>query len=642
MCGFVVIAQQRDNVSPVLLDKMMSVLGHRGPDGCAATFDGSVGMQHLRLAIIDPAGGAQPMISDQVAVVFNGEIYNAPELRRVLQAAGHQFRSSSDTEVLLKAYLQWGRSAVEKLNGMFAFVLHDRRRNTVLAARDAFGIKPLYRVRVGNDVLYASEIKALLQHPGVRASLDPVALEDYLSLQLVMGGRTLFDGIEKIEPAMLEVLDLNRMTLKSARYWSLAFDGEPSASDPARTRELIEASVKRQMQSDVPVGTMLSGGLDSSTVTALASKHLSQSSGASLHTFTGAFNEGPAFDESMHARHVAEHIDATMHTTYPSEQQFVDQLSQMVWAMDEPMAGPGMFAQFIMAQSAAQHVGVYLGGQGGDELFVGYARYLIGALQETLGASVRGEAITRNSLSLSQLEPGLGGLASYEPLMRRVMGADLKQAGHQRYFQIMNRLDGQSRILSASILDQMNASQVAERFESVFDRPVGASYLKKMMHFDLAVNLPALLHVEDRASMAASVEARVPLLDTELAQHVVALPDRVLLDGGFSKSMLRAAARPWLPSAIVDRTDKMGFPVPLQRWMKGPTREFVRDTLLSQRARERGLFDAERMAELIDQEADFGRGIWGALQLELWHQQFIDGSSRPANFAGSQQQALTV
>ncbi|MFK7965193.1 MAG: asparagine synthase (glutamine-hydrolyzing) [Burkholderiaceae bacterium] len=642
MCGFVVIAQQHGRVPAHLLGAMVSVLGHRGPDGQGVSITGSVGMQHQRLAILDPVGGAQPMARESVSLVFNGEIYNAPELRLNLQGKGYQFTTQSDTEVLLVAYLAWGQAAVEKLNGMFAFVLHDQKRNRVLAARDAFGVKPLYRVQVGQDVIYASEIKALLQHPGVQARLNPVALEDYLSLQLVMGGNTLFEGIEKVEPACLEILSLQTMTFRQVCYWALDFESEPSASDPAATRELIRASVLRQMQSDVPVGAMLSGGLDSSTVAALAAENLSQTGQGSLHAFTGAFDEGPAFDESMHARRVADHIGAIMHTTYPNEHQFVDQLSQMVWAMDEPMAGPGMFAQFIMAQAAREHVQVYLGGQGGDELFVGYARYVIGALQETLGASVRGDAITRNSLSLSQLEPGLGGLASYEPLMRRVLGAGLKLPGHQRYFQIMNRLDGQSRLLSAAVLEQMHQSQVAERFESVFERPKGASHLKKMMHFDLTVNLPALLHVEDRASMTASVEARVPLLDTDLAQHVVSLPDRVLLDGGFSKSMLRAAAKPWLPAAIVNRTDKMGFPVPLQRWMKGPTREFVRDTLLSQRARERGLFDTIRLAELIDREADFGRGIWGALQLELWHQQFIDGTARLAASDNANRQALTV
>jgi len=599
-------------------------------------------MKHWLLALIDPVGGVQPMISDPVAIVFNGEIYNSPELRHELLSLGYQFRTNSDTEVLLKAYIAWGTDALKRLNGMFAFVLHDRQRNILLAARDAFGIKPLYRVRVGQDVLYASEIKALLQHPGVRAELDGTGLEDYLSLQLVMGGRTLFRGIEKLEPAVFECLDLNRMSIRAERYWSLAFDEEAKASNPALTRELIQASVARQMRSDAPVGAMLSGGLDSSTVAAVASQHVDRGGSGAFHTFTGAFDEGPAFDESMHARRVAEHIDATMHTTYPNEHQFIDQLAQMVWAMDEPMAGPGMFPQFIMAQAASEHVRVYLGGQGGDELFVGYARYLIGALQDTLGASVRGDAITKHSLSLSQIEPGLGGLANYEPLMRRVLGAGLKLPGHQRYFQIMNRLDGQSRLLSKAVLDQMARSQVAERFEAIFERPSGASHLKKMMHFDLVANLPALLHVEDRASMAASVEARVPLLDTDLAEHVVALPDRVLLDGGFSKSMLRAAARPWLPAAIVDRSDKMGFPVPLQRWMKGPTREFVRDTLLSQRARERGMFDADRMSELIDKEADFGRGIWGALQLELWHQQFIDGRGQRAASAHRTTAALTV
>lgn len=651
MCGFVVIAQSGSEVHVPLLNHMADALTHRGPDGSGYSVSNSVGMHHKRLAIIDPVGGQQPMIADGVALVFNGEIYNYRELRKTLQALGQQFTSQSDTEVLLRAYLQWGQGVVAKLNGMFSFVLHDRRRGQLLAARDPFGIKPLYRARIGSQLIYASEIKALLRHPDAARSLDSVGLEDYLSLQLVIGERTMFCGIEKLQPAHFEVTDLqssSSLTPKPERYWSLSLDAEQANESGEHTREigeLLAASVNRQMRSDVPVGAMLSGGLDSSMICALANQTMGQEQEqgrsdsrdalerrSALHTFTGAFTEGAAFDESPHARVVAEHLGAQMHITYPTGQQFVDQLESMVYAMDEPTAGPGLFPQFVVAQAASEHVRVCLGGQGGDEIFVGYARYLIGALQESLGASIRGEPMTKTSLSLSEIEPVLGGLMSYQPLMKRVLGAGLDLPGHERYFQIINRLDSSADLLSGSLREQMSRSRVSDRFEATFNSLHNATHLKKMMHFDLTNNLPALLHVEDRASMAASIESRVPFLDTALVERVLSVPDRTMLEGGFSKAMLRAVAQPWLPKSIVNRTDKMGFPVPLQHWVRGPAREFVRDTLLSQRARERGLFDSERMAHLIDHENQFGRALWGALQLELWHRQFIDSDHQVSVF----------
>ncbi len=628
MCGFVVVAGQSGTVPAAMLAHMADALTHRGPDGEGACFRDGVGMHHKRLAIIDSVGGAQPMIADDVALVFNGEIYNYQDLRRSLEAEGQLFLTQSDTEVLLRGYLAWGEQVVRRLNGMFSFVIHDRRKRQMLAARDPFGIKPLYRARIGSQLVYASEIKALLRHPRMHRRLDSIALEDYLSMQFVMGSRTMFDGVEKLPPACYELTDLNAIN-KSVQhqYWTLeAGDGSHHhAAD--EIEELIHASVTRQLRSDVPLGAMLSGGLDSSTVAAFASRHLDEP----LPTFTGAFNEGPAFDESRHARTVADHIGAQMHTIYPTEAQFAQDLPEMVYAMDEPAAGPGLFPQFVVARTAGEKVRVCLGGQGGDEIFVGYARYLIGALQESLGQSVRGEAITRSSLSLGLLEPSLSGLTSYQPLIKRVLGAGIDLPDHERYFQILNRLDASTDTLTPALHEQMNHSLVHERFALAFDKGRSDSYLKKMMQFDLANSLPALLHVEDRASMAASLESRVPFLDTELVEKVMTIPDRRLLEGGFSKAVLRGAVHKHLPRSIVERNDKMGFPVPLQRWIKGPVREFVRDMLLSQRARERGLFEPDRIAFLVDHEAEFGRALWGALQLELWHRQFIDADHRDSD-----------
>lgn len=623
MCGFVAVISPGQPEDAALVAFMAAALDHRGPDGEGAYQAPGVAMHHKRLAVIDIEGGRQPMVAGDVALVFNGEIYNYIELRSRLVALGHVFNSASDTEVLLRGYLQWGERVVDHLEGMFAFVVHDRRTGTAFAARDPFGIKPLYRARIGEHWVYASEIKAILRHPRAPRALDPVALEDYLSLQFVLGARTMFSGIEKVEPAHCETLDPRAGAPRARRYWqadyaSIRRVGLEHAA--AATGDLLAKSVSHQVRSDVALGAYLSGGLDSSVVAAAAA----DATGQPLDVFTGAFHEGPEYDETGHAAAVATHIGARMHTVYPSEAEFVDMLPSLVYFMDEPAAGPGLFPQFMVSRAARRHVTVCLGGQGGDEIFVGYARYLVGALEEALLGAIHSRPVTEHTLTLSSVEHSLGALRNYMPLMKRVWGEGMDAPGHLRYFRIMNRLDASSSLLAPAARDRLANSDVVERFGEVFERPAGASQLKKMLHFDLSANLPTLLQVEDRASMAASLESRVPLLDTRIVENMATVPDAVLLAGGFSKAVLRQVAAPMLPRSVVRRTDKMGFPVPLQQWIRGPARQFVRDILLSPRARQRGIYEPREIERLIDQEFTFGRSLWGALQVELWHRTFID------------------
>ena len=562
------------------------------------------------------------MQANGVTVVLNGEIYNYVELREELEQIGHQFKTQSDTEVLLQAYIAWGEQCVSRLNGMFAFVIHDTRSDRIFAARDPFGIKPLYRARINGSVVYASEIKAILAHPDARRELDQTGLEDYLSLQFVLGERTMFSGVSKLQPAHYEWLERSTDHISTTRYWDADYASDVGVNIQdcvENTGNLLHDSIARQMRSDVPVGAYLSGGLDSSFVAAAATAYTDRG----LDTFTGAFHEGPEYDESHHARAVADHIGARMHQIYPTDADFVSRLQSLIYHMDEPAAGPGLFPQFMVSAAARREVTVCLGGQGGDEIFVGYARYLIGALEEALLGSIKGPGST-GALSLANVEHCLGTLNNYMPLLQRVWGQGLDAPGHERYFRVMNRLDASSSLLAPGVRSLLSESLVRDRFAEVFERPSGASHLKKMLHFDMAINLPTLLQVEDRASMASSLESRVPLLDTAVVQSVASIPDQVLLAGGFSKAVLRQIASPLLPASVVNRVDKMGFPVPLQRWVKGSARDFVRDILLSQRARERGIFDSAEIERLIDNEFEFGRSLWGALQVELWHRTFID------------------
>jgi len=632
MCGLVGILRfDQARVEPALLERMARTLAHRGPDGEGTFTDGPIGFGHKRLAIIDPAGGQQPMTFDGLTVVFNGAIYNYLELREELVHLGQPFRTSSDTEVLLRAYAAWGEGCVERLNGMFAFVLYDSRRRRVLAARDHFGIKPLYYHRTADRLLYASEIKALLAHPDLRRAVDPRGLEDYLTFQLVVGERTLFDGVRKLEPGHCQLIDLTSGRVETRRYWEPTFVVDYHHTEEYFTFELdrlLRDSIRLQLRSDVPVGAYLSGGVDSGVVSHLASAALD----APLQAFTGAFDEGPAFDEREYARAMSRHCGAELHEVVPTEREFIDLLPRLVYHMDEPAAGPGLFPQFLVARRAAESVKVCLGGQGGDEIFGGYARYLVAYLEQALkGAIFETNEEAEHIVSLGSIVPHLASLKQYVPMLRQFWSDGLFDPMDRRYFRLVDRSGGTSAMLTRAFRASIDREDAFARFQGVFNHPDTQSYYSKMTHFDLLTLLPALLHVEDRVSMASSLESRVPLLDRRIVDLVTSMPPGMKFKGGELKYILRKVMRGRLPAEILDRKDKMGFPVPLHLWAKRECRSFFTDILLSRACRERGLFDPKAVSRALDSEEAFGRRLWGLVNLELWHRQFIDGEALPSS-----------
>jgi asparagine synthase (glutamine-hydrolysing) len=623
MCGFVAIIERNGApVSPRLLADMGELLAHRGPDDLGEWCGDNVGMHHRRLSIIDIEGGHQPMSKLGVTVVFNGEIYNYVELRSELAALGHQFDSSSDTEVLLSCYLQYGESFVAKLNGMFAFVLYDERRKTVMAARDHFGIKPLYRYVSDELVIYASEIKAILRHPEVHAELNLSALHDYVTFQHTLSDATFFKRITKVMPAHYEVFDARGDIGTPTRYWRMDYTVDHSYTEERaieEIRELLIDSVRLQLRSDVPLGAYLSGGLDSSVVSVLAARDAMPP----LQTFSGAFREGEEFDETRYARDVANAIGAKSHVIYPTADDFVDALPRLAYIMDEPAAGPGLFPQCMVSRLAADHVKVCLGGQGGDELFGGYARYPIAYLDQSLKSAIEGSSGT-DSQSLSEIAPNLASLRQYAPLVKRFLANGFMDTFDRRYFALLDRSEGNLGVFSEDFRRSYDKEAVFARFKAVFDAPETDSLWNRMTHFDMVASLPALLQVEDRASMSASLESRVPLLDARIAELAARLPPALKWRGGQMKYLFRKAIKNWLPESVFGRTDKMGFPVPLHLWARGRARSFVFDTLFSQRCRERGLFDRKVVESLVTKEAAFGRSLWGLLQIELWCSAFMD------------------
>jgi asparagine synthase (glutamine-hydrolysing) len=624
MCGIVgIINKNRNPVELAVLTQMAETLDHRGPDDEGHFIDGHVGLYHKRLAIIDLVAGHQPMTSGNLTIVFNGEIYNYIELRESLKQSGHEFQTNSDTEVILKMYEEYGLDAISKLNGMFAFLLYDREKNRMIATRDHFGIKPLYYYSNDEYLLFASEIKTLLHHPAVVAEPDHDAIQEYLTFQYVIGDATLFKGIRKVPPAHYYVIDLALPHFRTVRFWESQFTVDTHHTEEYfiyTLRRLLEDTLRMQIRSDVPVGTYLSGGVDSSIVTMLASQNYR----GRLKTFTGGFHEGPEFDETIYAREVAAACDAEMLMIYPTDLDFIDNLPRLIYHMDEPVAGPGLFPQYMVSRLASNEVTVVLGGQGGDEIFAGYTRYVVAYLEQALkGAIFETNEEGEHIVSLQSILPNLPVLQQYIPMLRQFWKNGPFEDMDRRYFSLIDRMGGDMSLLSQDFCACYDRENMFARFQHMFNRPDTLSYFNKMVNFDMVASLPALLQVEDRVSMAVSIESRVPLLDHRIVDLVTSMPPWMKFKGAEMKYILKKTVKDLLPPKILQRKDKMGFPVPLHLWAKNRARDFFRDVLLSSACRDRGLFDVPQVERLISHDEPFSRRLWGILNLELWFQQFI-------------------
>jgi asparagine synthase (glutamine-hydrolysing) len=507
---------------------------------------------------------------------------------------------------------------------MFAFLLYDASKQLIITARDHFGIKPLYYYSDEEIILFASEIKAILAHPRVKAEPDYNSLYDYLTFQYVLGDATLFKGIHKLPPGYMQIIDLRKSTIKNHQFWQPSFNIDIHHTEEYfvyQLRKLLADSIKIQLRSDVPVGTYLSGGMDSSLVTLLASNVYS----GRLKTFTGAFKEGPQFDESRYAKDVAEKCGAEMFLIYPGESDFIELLPQLIYHMDEPAAGPGLFPQFMVSRLAAQEVKVVLGGQGGDEIFGGYTRFVVAYLEQALkGAIFQSHEEGEHIVSLSSILPNLPYIQQYVPMLKRFWERDVFEDMDRRYFRLIDRSEGDLDLLSYDLRKGYESEEVFSRFQKIFNNPDTRSYYNKMVHYDMISSLPALLQVEDRVTMANSLESRVPILDYRIVELIISMPPRMKFKGAEMKYILKKAVKDILPSSIFHRKDKMGFPVPLHIWAKNNAGFFFRDVLLSKTCTERGLFNVKKIQNLIDNENSFGRRLWGLLCLELWFRRFID------------------
>ncbi len=627
MCGIVGRINSTEQVTEEILRCMIDAVAHRGPDGEGTYIDENVGIAHKRLSIIDPKNGQQPMCNEDgtVWVTFNGAVYNYLEIRQELVQRGHDVKTYSDTEVIIHAYEEYGEKCVEKFNGMFAFVIYDKNKNKIFGARDRFGIKPFYYYSDEDKFIFASEIKAIIANKEVKREVNIEGIQDYIVFQFTLGKKTLFKNIFKLEPGNYFTIDLNKSVKpKIVQYWDLEFNYDTYHTEDYfvdKLKFLIDDSIRLRLRSDVELGTYLSGGLDSSTTTIIASDCLGNNG---LKTFTGKFAEGREYDESYYAKVVAEHANAQYHEITMNAKQFKDNIEDIIYYLDEPGAGPGVFPQYMVSKLASEHVKVVLGGQGGDEIFIGYARYLVAYLEECLkGAIFETADKDKYAVTLESIAPNLSLLKTYSPMIQNFMKDGMFEPQSKRYYRILDRSNGMSNLFNLDVLESSKYSPYDE-FEGIFNREDIKSYVNRMTYFDLKASLPALLQVDDRTAMAWGLESRLPFLDYRIAELFASIPPNMKFKGGKSKAIFKKAIKNVLPEEVLNRKDKMGFPVPLVEWYNGELKEYVEEILLGEKTRQRGIYNVEEIEKLFEKETKFSRITWGLLCLELWFRKFMD------------------
>lgn len=631
MCGIfgVLTANQRSkNDLNLVLSDGLDKIRHRGPDGLGkwVSDDGRIALGHVRLSIIDVETGAQPMHSDcgRYTIVYNGEIYNYLELRSEL--GGAQFHTHSDTEVVLRAFERWGVDCISRLRGMFAIAIWDSKEQKLFLARDRFGIKPLYWANTSNGLYFASEMKALLPFLDNRA-VNTAALSDYFTFQFCLGEKTMMDGVKQFPAAHFALVNSSRV-VEPKRYWEVHYQIDYDHTESwfvERLKELVNDSVHMHLRADVEVGSYVSGGVDSSLLASLA--RLQRPSGP-FKAFNGRFTDGLEYDESQYAKALADEQNMQLYIADISEQDFVDNISKVIWHLDQPTAGPGSFPQYMVSKEVGKHIKVVLGGQGGDEIFGGYARYLVAYFEQCIKGAIEGSLSNGNYLvTYESIIPNLETLRQYKPMLQEFWAKGLFGERDDRYWRLINRANTFGAILTP---DAINQKATFEEFHQIFwGENVGKeSYFDSMTHFDFKTLVPALLQVEDRMSMAHGVEARVPFLDHPLIEFAATIPADIKFRNGELKRLLKTVFSENLPSAIKNRKDKMGFPVPLNLWLKrnGPARELIGDILGSNKARSRAYLEKGLSLDaVLDSQSTYGRNLWALLSLEIWHQQFIDG-----------------
>src|SRR5882724_9198774 len=604
------------------LDQMCQIIRHRGPDDQGVFVKEGVALGMRRLSIIDLAGGHQPISGEDgsATIVFNGEIYNFRELKEQLVSQGHVFKTSSDTEAIVHAYEQYGASCVDHLRGMFAFAIWDERLQALFVARDRTGKKPLYYTTTLNGTfVFGSELKALLEHPDVERETDPEALDAYLTLGYVPDPLSIFKGIRKLPPG--HYLYLTKGGVKVSEYWDFQFEpSEPRTENDYldELRALLDESVRIRLVSDVPLGAFLSGGIDSSTVVALMARHMGQP----VKTFSIGFHED-SYNELEYARLTAKKFGTDHHEFFVTP-EICDIVDELAWHFDEPFADSSAIPTYMVSKLAREHVTVVLSGDGGDELFAGYTRYLVDRKRSAF--SLMPGSVRRGVMRplTSHLPHGTIGRnfihnVSLDPIDRYLDSVS-----------VFTRLNKESLYTSEFRAQLGGTDWVTSCFHKSAASVRTGNALDRLLYLDSKTYLPGdIMTKVDRMSMAVSLEARAPLLDHKLIDFVTRIPASLKLAGLETKHLFKRAVADIVPEEILNRP-KQGFGVPVQEWINVQLRDRMHEVLSDSRTRQRGYVNPQYLDVLLDEHErgrrDHSTSLWALLMLELWHRRFVDDS----------------
>jgi asparagine synthase (glutamine-hydrolysing) len=633
MCGINGIAfssRSGRTVSRPQLEAMRDVIRHRGPDDEGLFIDRNVGLGHRRLAIVDVAAGHQPMTNEDnsLHIIYNGEIYNHADYREWLESRGHVYKTHCDTETILHLYEEHGVNCVEHLRGMFAFAIWDQRKQELFIARDRLGVKPLYYFHAGDGSLYfGSEIKTIFAAGALKPELNYAALPDYLANHAPSGETTLFRGVKRLLPGHTMVWRDGRIEIK--RYWDVSFvkakdEGRSDKDYIEEWRELFRTSVKLRLMADVPLGMFLSGGIDSSAIAAMMSTMVDEP----IKTFSVAFREREA-NELEYARLVAEKYETDHHEVVVSPEDFFAALPNLIWHEDEPLAHPSSVALYFVSQLASKHVKVVLTGEGSDELLAGYARYWKTLQNLAWGSRYHKltPGVVKNGVRtlLGALPDGSRGK---QKLLRTflALSPDIESL-YLDNFAVYSR-QKQPRLLTSEAREQIGSNVDPYRvIHDMMESTDAESLLDRLLYSDLKTYLHELLMKQDQMSMAASIESRVPFLDHKLVEFTSSLPERLKLRGSTTKYILRESMKGVLPDGILTRP-KMGFPVPIGAWFRGPYSYVLDEFVLSSRALDRGIFEPDFLRDLVRRHRTGGENhderLWALVNFEMWLRRFFD------------------
>jgi len=636
MCGIYGFIAHKGQVNAEILARMGLALAHRGPDDGDEKIEISdaagVALGHKRLSIIDlSAAGRQPMANEDESIwlTLNGEIYNYQELRKELEYKGHQFRSHSDSEVVVHLYEESGAKCLEKLKGMFAFALWDGKNKSLLLARDRVGKKPLHYCLTRDGLIFASEIKSLLQHPWVSRDLDLRALSKYLSYEYVPAPDTIFRSIKKLEPG--HYLTYRDRESRVSRYWDIPLQDiqakDRSEEDCAEElREFLDRSVRRRLVADVPVGLFVSGGLDSGIVAAVAAKAKSE-----LDCFSIGFDER-SFDESAYSKKVAASLGIRHHLKIFTAPDMLQLMQQLPRFLDEPLADPSIFPLYLLSRFAAGHLKVVLSGDGGDELFAGYQTFQADKLMRYYGAL---PGFVKNSIrTISQHLPVSHDYLSADYKVKQFLKAD-GVPPEIRFFLWRGAFSpaDQDALLAPDIRAELGQFDRYEDIARYIDESGLQSSVERLLYLCMKLYLQDNnLVTVDRASMANGLEVRCPLLDQDLVEFVSRLPTSYKLNGFRAKSLLKKAATGLLPQNIIHR-QKKGFGIPLAKWLGMDLKDFMLDLLSESRIKRQGIFDYAYIKRLIDEQfakiKDHREPLWTLIVFQNWYEEYIDNRNRP-------------